>query len=375
MKKRVVAFISLILLIGTAVILVAAVGADAVFGASGEDRTADETPITRPVSEPTEEPWVIPNPWATIAPAPTPTVDPQIEQEKQSFRAKKVTGLTVKNTIQKKVKLTWDRTVSATSYDVYRSLKKTSGYKKIKTVRKKKFVDKTGKKRKTYYYKIKAKRTIAGTVVESGFSNRKKVYVQPANPTTVIVGECFAVALEREKSRLPSYFRYVAKAGMSTVTILNSNDFTYAGNRVSPLEKAASYKPDRIIFLVGANYSGSIDPTMSANLFVKMKKLMNKINPHVQFVIMAVSPWKKDSTYGHKLPSHEKRHLINAAYKKVAESHKDMFYCDLPVKMEDANGDLQGQFNGGDGLHWSGSARLWMVKNLKKWCLSKLGTW
>jgi len=212
-------------------------------------------------------------------------------------------------------------------------------------------------------------------VVESRFSKVKKVYVQPKYPRTVVVGECFAVALEIERSRLPSYFHYVAKAGMSTYAILNNNEFSCNGRSVTPLEKAASYKPDRIIFLVGANYAGSVDPMSSANQFVKMKKLMKRINPQVQFVIMAVSPWKKDSVYGRRLPSHYKRHLINSAYQKVASTHKNMYYCDLPARMESSNGDLRGEFNGGDGLHWSFYARSWMIQNLKKWCKDKFGTW
>ena len=56
-----------------------------------------------------------------------------------------------------KVKLTWKRNKNATGYVIYRSTKKSSGYKRIKKISKNKtvsYLDKGAKKKGTYYYKI-----------------------------------------------------------------------------------------------------------------------------------------------------------------------------------------------------------------------------
>lgn len=66
-------------------------------------------------------------------------------------------GLDVVNTEYNNIKLTWTKANGATSYDVYRSTKKSSGYKKIATSKTNSYTSKRLKTNKTYYYKIKAK--------------------------------------------------------------------------------------------------------------------------------------------------------------------------------------------------------------------------
>lgn len=57
---------------------------------------------------------------------------------------------------KKKVTISWKKSKGASKYQIYRSTKKNSGYKKIKTTSKKKFVDKKVKRGKRYYYKVRA---------------------------------------------------------------------------------------------------------------------------------------------------------------------------------------------------------------------------
>ena len=311
-------------------------------------------------------------PSMTEQPETTPTVDPYTPIA-ISFAKSVVAKPVVKNSIAGKVTIKWSRLKKATKYEVYRSKKKSKGYKKLKAIKKTTYKDKKSSQRKTYYYKVRGVTSVDGKTVYSRFSKPVKVYTEPKYPKTVIVGECFVVALEKVKNKLPKTFRYVAEGGMTTYSILNKNSFRYNGKAVTALEKAAMYKPDRIIFIVGANASKSINPTKSANKFIKMKRMMNKINPHVQFVIMSVSPWKASSAIGRRLASHKKRHQINKAYKKVADKHKNMYYCNLTLKLEDKHGNLRGKYNGGDGLHWSIYCRSFMASELKKWLKKKLG--
>lgn len=80
----------------------------------------------------------------------------------------KVSSVKAKACSGRKVRLTWKRTGSTAGYEIYRATKKNGTYKKIKTITKAKtvsYTDKSLKKGRTYYYKIKAYRTIKGKKV------------------------------------------------------------------------------------------------------------------------------------------------------------------------------------------------------------------
>lgn len=66
-------------------------------------------------------------------------------------------GLKIANTEYNNIKIAWTKVNGATSYDIYRSTKKSSGYKKIATSKTNSYTSKSLKTNKTYYYKIKAK--------------------------------------------------------------------------------------------------------------------------------------------------------------------------------------------------------------------------
>ena len=276
--------------------------------------------------------------------------------------------------IYPKTKISWTAVDEATGYHVFRAGKADGDYKEIGTTGKTAYVDKKAKPRKTYYYKVQAAKESDGVEALSELSEPEKIYIQPDEPKTVIVGECFALALEKVKDKFPSYYEFIARGGMTTDSIMNNNSFDYNGSSVTALEKAAMYQPDRVIFLVGANNSGHTDPKKSANNFIKMHKSMKKINPHVQFVVLAVSPWNENGTNGRRMTSHEKRHAINRAYKAVGESYDGIWYCPLTLDLEDESGNLIGKFNGGDGLHWSLYARDYMADKLQKWLKETFGT-
>ena len=78
----------------------------------------------------------------------------------------------------KKATVSWKKTAGATGYKVYRSTKKSSGYKLVKTVKSSKttsFRNTKLAKKKTYYYKVKAYRTVDGRNVYSPYSSIVKV--------------------------------------------------------------------------------------------------------------------------------------------------------------------------------------------------------
>ena len=77
--------------------------------------------------------------------------------------------------------LTWKKNSKATGYEIYMSTKKSSGYKKIATVKSWKKITYTKKKltkKKTYYFKLRAYKKAGGKVYRSSFSKVKKVKVK-----------------------------------------------------------------------------------------------------------------------------------------------------------------------------------------------------
>ena len=77
---------------------------------------------------------------------------------------------------KKKVTVKWNRIDGAAGYKVYRSTKKSSGYKCIATVKKgstKSLVNKKLKKGKRYYYKVCAYVKVSGKYVYSSYSSAR----------------------------------------------------------------------------------------------------------------------------------------------------------------------------------------------------------
>lgn len=117
--------------------------------------TDADLPDTRPSQEP-ELPPVADNPPAQsgtqiAAPPVVQQAEPEAAPAKvKSFKVKKKSG---------KVVLTWKKNSKATGYEIQRSLKKNKGFKRIVLTKKNsvvKYIDKKAKKKKTYYYRIRA---------------------------------------------------------------------------------------------------------------------------------------------------------------------------------------------------------------------------
>lgn len=86
----------------------------------------------------------------------------------------------VKNTAKKTARVKWKKVAGAAGYEVYRSTKKTKGFKKVKTTTAVKFVNKKlkkGKTYKTYYYKVRAYKVYNGKKIYGKFSKVKKVKI------------------------------------------------------------------------------------------------------------------------------------------------------------------------------------------------------
>lgn len=96
-------------------------------------------------------------------------------------KVKKPSVIKVKSVKKKKVRITWKRVKGANGYELYRSTKKNGKYSKIKTVKKSgtvKYTDSRIKKKKQYYYKIRAYKKVNGKKYYSLFSDRKGIKIK-----------------------------------------------------------------------------------------------------------------------------------------------------------------------------------------------------
>ena len=97
---------------------------------------------------------------------------------KKKYTPAKTTLKSVKKSSKNQAKLTWKKVSNATGYEVYQSMKKNSGYKKVKTITKNKTVTyKAGKlkKKKIYYFKIRTYRKVGKVTYYGTYSNVKNI--------------------------------------------------------------------------------------------------------------------------------------------------------------------------------------------------------
>ncbi len=160
-----------------------------------------QKPTLAPTQEPTQKPTIEPTkePTPTIEPTLTPTIEPTMEPTskfteeptKKSTSAPmesqyNQTGVNVRAgdlmiydfTKRKgdQAGICWRKNNPATSYEIYRSTKKSKGYRLVKRVSSEKtsWVDKKAKRGKTYYYKMRAVYRWNGSSITGSFTKPVK---------------------------------------------------------------------------------------------------------------------------------------------------------------------------------------------------------
>ena len=119
---------------------------------------------------------------STTVQKPAATVQkPTATQTTTTVKLAAVTGLKVKNSSKKTATVTWKKVKGATGYVVYRATKKNGKYKAVKTITKAsttKFKNKKLKKKKTYYYKVRAIKKAGKKVTYSKYSKAVSVKIK-----------------------------------------------------------------------------------------------------------------------------------------------------------------------------------------------------
>ena len=81
----------------------------------------------------------------------------------------------------KKAYVKWKKISGASGYEIYRSTSKTGSYSKVKTITSASTVSYTNSgltSKKTYYYKVRAYRTVSGKKIYSSYSSIKNIKVK-----------------------------------------------------------------------------------------------------------------------------------------------------------------------------------------------------
>ncbi len=158
-----------------------------------------QEPTTEPTIEPTQEPTTEPTIEPTQEPTTTPTIEPAKEPTSKSTEepTKKSTSapldsqynqagvniragdLMIYHFTKKKgdqAGICWRKNNPATSYEIYRSTKKSKGYRLVKRVSSEKtsWVDKKAKRGKIYYYKMRAVYRWNGSSITGSFTKPVK---------------------------------------------------------------------------------------------------------------------------------------------------------------------------------------------------------
>ncbi|MBR6230204.1 MAG: hypothetical protein IKQ97_10745 [Eubacterium sp.] len=351
-----------------------ATGMPGIVTSSAASAVPKQTGSPRPTTVPTASP----QPTGVKTPLPTITPDPneltEVEKERADiFISKQVENLAVSKDIEGKVILTWSSQYNAEDYYVLRSEDKKTGYKSIGTTRNLKYKDKTAEKRKTYYYKVQAHMTIRNKSFDGKPSKRKKVYVYPKKPLTVMCGECFMVGMQKFTSIFGSDKPFVAKIGLNTYTLLHNNYFSYNGQSVTGIERIAYYKPDRVYFLVGGNESAWTTTGWTMNNYTKVRELLRKINSHVQIILIKIAPCGVTSP--ENIPSVTQRATFNNAYKSFADRYNDVFFCPATDVLDDGTSHLSRSYDAGDGCHWNDSGSAAVANKIREWSKEVFHNW
>lgn len=98
---------------------------------------------------------------------------------------KTVTGLKSTSTTSS-ISLSWSKTTSATGYEVYRATSKSGSYTKMKTTTSTSYKNTSLSSAKTYYYKVRAYKTVNGKKYYGKYSSIVAGATTPSKPTITV---------------------------------------------------------------------------------------------------------------------------------------------------------------------------------------------
>lgn len=254
----------------------------------------------------------------------------------------------------------WKKVANATSYEVYRSTKKSSGYTKLKEITKTAAADSSAKELKTYYYKVRAIAKKTSTTAKSVGPWSKAVCKKT-----------------RKKAKRIAILGDSVASGFDVYNCLKHNEKSYAAvsRRVSTvasrdLGTCIAYHPDRVYIMVGTNDCvGNGSNRVLSRSIRSYKRMISRLvsaNPDIEIVLMGIGPTRNSESVSNSTVNRFNR-LVKGLTKRTGDIH----YFDTPSYLRDSSGSLASRYAGGDGIHWTASAYRKVYSRLlrfvKKW--------
>lgn len=256
------------------------------------------------------------------------------------------------------IKLIWSPVKNAQKYEIYRSTKKKSGFKKIATTKKTSYIDKKGKQLHTYYYKIRgvSKNPETNTYEYSPYSIVIKKKVRKIAKKTAYAGDSLMVGLVNYgKIKENKSQKVFAKVGISTSAFYKSN----------LMDNLVNFSPDRLYIMLGVNDIAGNPSKKQLDTTIKyyeaiLKKCIAK-NPNIEIFVMGVSPVGKHSTV-----SMDTVNYYNWKLERRVVALENVYYYDLALDLAGEDGYLKPQYVCSDHLHWTSKTYDTVLKALKK---------
>lgn len=166
---------------------------------------------------------------------------------------------------------------------------------------------------------------------------------------TVFVGDSICSGL-RVYGVLPDS-SVVAKGSVSANNIFTFN-FSVNGYEVPIIDALKAVNPKYVVFSMGMN---DVNMTSSEGFVENYTKLLTQAQealPDSKLIVASITPLASTSNFC----SNSQIDSYNAALKASLESSGKWYYADVSTELKDSYNNLKEGYNGGDGIHLSGSA-------------------
>ena len=175
--------------------------------------------------------------------------------------------------------LVWTQTANAQKYQIYRSTKKSSGFKLIATVEECEYLDTGVKPNTTYYYKLRGITEVNGKTVKSSYSAVKSHKITIGKPVITVDGDEDGKTLTVswfETALAESYDVYYSTSKTKNFKKLTNTTETSVVFDAGTLNKTYYFKVRAKVTLNGKNYYSSYSAVKGRKLYVDYVKKLNK---------------------------------------------------------------------------------------------------
>jgi uncharacterized repeat protein (TIGR02543 family) len=149
---------------------------------------------------------------------------------------------TVKSNSYTSIKVSWGKISGASGYKVYRATSKTGTYSLIKTTTSTSYTNSSLKTGKTYYYKVRAYRTVGSSKVYSSYSAYHSAKPVPSAPSTISAVKVSSTSIKVSWGKVSGVTKYqVYRATSSTGTYSLVKTTTSTSYTNSSLKKGKTY--------------------------------------------------------------------------------------------------------------------------------------